>query len=143
MKTIMPKQISTTDREWYIIDAQGQTLGKIATKLAVILKGKNKISYAAHVDNWDYVIVLNADKIAVTGKKMTDKMYHRHTWFLWGLKSISLENLLEKKPLKVLEFAISGMLPKNKLRRQMISRLKLVTWTEHKFSAQNPKTITL
>ena len=74
---------------------------------------------------------------------MTDKMYHRHTWFLWGLKSISLENLLEKKPLKVLEFAISGMLPKNKLRRQMISRLKLVTWTEHKFSAQKPETITL
>ncbi len=143
MKTIMPKQISATDRKWYVIDAKGQTLGKIATKLAPILKGKNKISYAPHVDNWDYVIVLNADKIAVTGKKMTDKMYHRHTGFLWGLKSISLENLLAKKPLKVLEFAISGMLPKNKLRRQMISRLKLVTWTEHKYSAQNPETITL
>jgi large subunit ribosomal protein L13 len=82
MKTIMPKQISTTDRKWYVIDAKGQTLGKVATKIAPILKGKNKVDYAPHVDNGDYIIVLNADKITVTGNKTTDKMYHRHTGYL-------------------------------------------------------------
>ncbi len=143
MKTIMPKQISTTDRKWYVIDAKGQTLGKLATKIAVILKWKNKVSYAPHVDNGDYVIVLNADKITVTGNKMTDKMYYRHTWFLGWLKSISFEDLLAKKPLKILEFAVSGMLPKNKLRKSMMSRLKLVVWEEHKYSAQSPESITL
>lgn len=93
------------------------------------------------MDNGDYVVVINSDKFAVTGKKMQDKMYHRHTGFLGGLKSISLENLLKKKPNKALEFAVSGMLPKNKLRAPMLARLKLFTGTEHTFTAQKPEII--
>jgi len=99
----------------------------LATKIAVILKGKNKASFAPHIDNGDYVIVTNCDKFAVTGKKLTDKMYYRHSGYLGGLKEISLEDLLEKKPTKALELAVSGMLPKNKLRKEMLSRLKLFT----------------
>jgi len=143
MKTIMPKQIKGNERKWYVIDAKGQTLGRLATKLAVILKGKNKVDFAPHVDNWDYVIVLNADKFAVTGKKLTDKLYYRHTGYLGGLKETPLEDMLVKKPLRALELAVSGMLPKNKLRKDMISRLKWFTGTEHTFGAQKPTTIKL
>ena len=143
MKTIMPKQIETSDRNWFIIDASGLTLGRLSTKLAVILKGKNKVSYAPHVDNWDYVVVLNADKFAVSGKKMTDKNYYTHSGYLGGLKTTALEDLLKKKPTKALELAVSGMLPKNKLRAMMLARLKLVQGTEHQFTAQKPETITL
>lgn len=143
MKTIMPKQIDAAGRKWFIVDAKGQTLWRLATKLSVILKGKHKVNFAPHVDNGDYVIVINADKFAVTGKKMTDKTYYRHTGFLWGLKEISLENLLTKKPTRALELAIKGMLPKNKLRKSMISRLKLFSGTEHKYNAQQPEEIKL
>jgi len=139
----MPKQIKGNERKWYVIDAKGQTLGRLATKLAVILKGKNKVDFAPHVDNWDYVIVLNADKFAVTGKKLTDKLYYRHTGYLGGLKETPLEDMLVKKPLRALELAVSGMLPKNKLRKDMISRLKWFTGTEHTFGAQKPTTIQL
>jgi large subunit ribosomal protein L13 len=141
MKTFTPKQIDGGDRKWYVIDAQGQTLGRMATQIAVILKGKNKVSYVPHLDNGDNVIVINCDKFKVTGKKMTDKMYHRHTGYLGGLKSVSLETLLAKKPHKALEFAVSGMLPKNKLRKGMISRLKLFTGEEHTYTAQKPELI--
>ncbi|QFR38689.1 50S ribosomal protein L13 [Candidatus Gracilibacteria bacterium 28_42_T64] len=141
MKTFTPAQIEGGDRKWYVIDATGLTLGRLATQLAVILKGKNKASYAPHLDNGDYVVVTNCDKFKVTGKKMTDKMYHSHTGYLGGLKEISLEDLLVKKPQKALEFAVSGMLPKNKLRRHMISRLKLFTGDEHTFGAQKPELI--
>ena len=103
--------------------------------------GKNKPSYAPFLDNGDYVVVLNCDKFSVTGKKMSDKMYYRHSGFLWGLKESNLETLLEKKPTKALELAISGMLPKNKLRPGMLSRLKLFTWEEHTFVAQKPELI--
>ena len=127
MKTITPTQLKGDERKWYIIDATDKTLGRLATEIAVILKGKNKVSFIPHLDNGDYVIVTNCDKFKVTGKKMTDKMYYRHTGYLGGLKEISLENLLNKKPFKALEFAVSGMLPKNKLRKGMISRLKLFT----------------
>ena len=143
MKTIMPKQIDAADRKWFIVDAKGQTLWRLATQLSVILKGKHKVNFAPHVDNGDYVVVVNADKFAVTGKKMTDKMYYRHTGFLWGLKEISLEKLLSKKPTRALELAIKGMLPKNKLRKSMISRLKLFSGTEHKYNAQQPEEIKL
>lgn len=143
MKTIMPKQIDTAERKWYIIDATGLTLGRLATRLAVILKGKNKVSYAGHVDNGDYVVVLNANKFKVTGKKMTDKLYYTHSGYLGGLKTTPLDKLLVKKPTKALELAVSGMLPKNKLRSSMLSRLKLVDGTEHQFTAQQPETITL
>ena len=143
MKTIMPKQIKGNERKWYVIDAKGQTLGRLATKIAVILKGKNKVDYAPHVDNGDYVIVLNADKFTVTGKKLTDKIYYRHTGYLGGLKATPLDKMLVKKPLRALELAVSGMLPKNKLRKGMISRLKGFTGTEHTYAAQKPIEIKL
>jgi len=139
----MPKQIDAADRKWFIVDAKGQTLWRLATQLSVILKGKHKVNFAPHVDNGDYVVVINADKFAVTGKKMTDKIYYRHTGFLWGLKEISLEKILSKKPTRALELAIKGMLPKNKLRKSMISRLKLFSGTEHKYNAQQPEEIKL
>ncbi len=139
----MPKQIDAADRKWFIVDAKGQTLWRLATQLSVILKWKHKVNFAPHVDNGDYVIVINADKFAVTGKKMTDKMYYRHTGYLGGLKEISMEKLLIKKPTKTLELAIRGMLPKNKLRKSMVSRLKLFSGTEHKYNAQQPEEIKL
>lgn len=141
MKTITPKQLKGDERKWYVIDAQEQSLGRLATKIAIILKGKNKVSFIPHLDNGDYVIVTNCDKFKVTWKKITDKIYYRHTGYLGGLKEISLEDLLEKKPTKALEFAISGMLPKNKLRKEMLSRLKLFTWDEHSYVAQKPELI--
>ncbi len=143
MKTIMPKPIKGNERKWYIVDAKGLTLGRLATKIAVILKWKNKVDFAPHVDNGDYVIVLNADKFTVTGKKMSDKIYYRHTGYLGGLKETPLEDMLVKKPLRALELAVSGMLPKNKLRKDMISRLKGFTGTEHTFTAQKPVKIKL
>lgn len=143
MKTLMPKQVTSADRKWYVVDAKGQTLWRLATQLAVILNWKNKVDFAAHVDNGDYVIVINADKINVTWKKLTDKMYYRHSGFLGWLKTTSLEDMLRKKPTKALEFAVSGMLPKNKLRKNMVSRLKLFAWTEHKYGAQQPEEIKL
>lgn len=141
MKTISPKQVKGNERKWYVIDAKGLTLGRLATKISVILMGKNKASYVPFLDNWDYVIVLNCDKVAVTGKKMTDKTYYSHSGYLWGLKEIDLKDLLAKKPEKVLETAVSGMLPKNKLRASMLARLKLFTWDEYTFVAQNPELI--
>lgn len=141
MKTITPTQLKGDERKWYIIDAKEQTLGRLATRIAVILKGKNKASFAPHLDNGDYVIVTNCDKFSVTGKKLSDKIYYSHTGYLGGLKEISLENLLEKKPLRALELAVYGMLPKNKLRKEMLSRLKLFTWDEHTYVAQKPELI--
>lgn len=141
MKTITPTQLKGDERKWYVIDASEQTLGRLATKIAVILKGKNKASFAPHLDNGDYVIVTNCDKFKVTWNKLSDKIYYRHSGYLGGLKEISLENLLEKKPLKALELAVFWMLPKNKLRKEMLSRLKLFTWVEHTYVAQKPELI--
>lgn len=143
MKTITPTQLAANERKWYVIDAKGQTLGRLATQIATMLRGKNKVDFAPHMDNGDYVIVINADKFAVTGKKMTDKLYHRHTGYLGGLISTPLEKLLVKKPTRALEAAVSGMLPKNKLRKGMQMRLKLFTGETHTFEAQKPETITL
>ncbi len=143
MKTLMPKQLGNDARKWYVVDAEGQTLGRLSTQIATILKGKNKVSYAPHVDNWDYVVVINSEKIAVTGNKIEDKIYYRHTGFLWGIKEISLGKLLDKKPSEALNKAVSGMLPKNKLRKKMLARLKLVVGNEHNFKAQQPETISL
>lgn len=139
----MPKQLENDARKWYIVDAKGQTLGRLAAHIATLLKGKNKVSFAPHLDNGDYVIVLNSEKISVTGNKLSQKMYYRHSGFLGGLKTTSLEKLLNKKPTEVLQKAVSGMLPKNKLRQNMMLRLKLVVWNEHTFKAQNPETISL
>ena len=141
MKTITPKQLKSDERKWYIIDAKDQILGRLATSIAIILKWKNKVSFIPHLDNWDYVVVTNCDKFKVTWKKLTDKLYYKHTGYLGGLKVVPLEDLLIKKPTKALEFAINGMLPKNKLRSWMLSRLKLFTWEEHTYVAQKPKLI--
>lgn len=143
MKTITPKQLTHTERKWYVVDAQGQTLGRLATIIATTLRGKNKVDFAPHMDNGDNVVVINADKFAVTGNKMTDKLYHRHTGYLGGLISTPLEKLLVKKPTRALEAAVSGMLPKNKLRADMMRRLKLFSDSEHTFAAQKPETIKL
>ncbi len=143
MKTLMPKQLKNEERKWYAVDAENQTLGRLATQIAVILKGKNKASFSPHLDNWDYVVVINADKIAVTGNKMDGKIYRTHSGFLGGLKETSLAKMMVKKPTFALEKAVYGMLPKNKLRKGMMMRLKLVAGTEHTFAAQKPETITL
>lgn len=143
MKTITPKQLTHIERKWYVVDAQGQTLGRLATIIATTLRGKNKVDFAPHMDNGDNVVVINADKFAVTGNKMTDKLYHRHTGYLGGLISTPLEKLLVKKPTRALEAAVSGMLPKNKLRADMMRRLKLFSDSEHTFAAQKPETIKL
>ncbi len=143
MKTITPKQLEQLERKWYVIDANGLTLGRLATQIATILRGKNKVSFAPHVDNGDYVVVLNCDKFVATGKKLSDKIYYTHSWFLGWLKQATLSELLVKKPEKALELAVNGMLPKNKLRESMLSRLKLVTGTEHQFGAQKPEELKL
>lgn len=143
MKTINPKQLETIERKWFIVDAKWQTLGRIASKIAMVLRWKEKVNFASYVDNWDYVIVLNADKFNVTWNKLSDKMYYTHSWYLGWVKEANLSQLLVKKPTKALELAISWMLPKNKQRANMLSRLKLVTWSEHNFSAQKPQELKL
>lgn len=143
MKTIMPTQLKNDHRKWYLVDANGQTLGRLSTKIANILRGKNKVSFSPHMDNGDYIVVINADKIAVTGNKLEDKIYYSHSGFLGGIKEISLGKLLVKKPTEALRKSVSGMLPKNKLRKDMLARLKLVNGAEHIYKAQQPEQITL
>lgn len=143
MKTITPKQIQNDKRSWYLVDAEGQTLGRLATKVADILRGKNKVDFSNHMDNWDYVVIINADKIAVSWNKLEWKIYYRHTMHPGWLRRTKLVDLLEKKPNEPLKKAVSWMLPKNRLRKNMMMRLKLVSWPEHNFKAQNPQTINL
>ena len=143
MKTITAKQVKWSDRKWFLIDAKGQTLWRLATKISTILRWKNKFDFVSHLDNWDYVVVINCDKFKVTWKKLEDKIYYTHSGYLWGLKETPLNALLNKKPMRPLELAISWMLPKNKLRKSMLSRLKMFTWWEHTFWAQKPELIKL
>ena len=140
--TVMQKKEEVT-RNWYEIDAEGKILGKIATEIAVRLMGKHKPSYTPHVDGGDYVVVVNADKFAVTGKKMLDKKYYRHSGYPGGLKVRNLEEMLEKKPTEIIRKAVERMLPKNKLGNQMINRLKIYTGNEHDHVAQKPERIEL
>ena len=125
-------------RNWYVVDAENLVLGKVAVEIAKKLMGKDKVSYTPHVDGGDYVVVVNAEKIAVTGKKLTDKKYYRHSGYPGGLKTRSLEEMLAKKPTEVLRKAVERMLPKNKLGRQMINRLKLNVGPTHTNEAQKP-----
>lgn len=127
------------DRKWYEVDAEGKVLGKLAVEIAVKLMGKDKPTYTPHVDGGDYVVVTNADKIAVTGKKLKDKKYYRHSGYPGGLKVRSLQEMLDKKPTDVLRKAVERMLPKNKLGRQQINRLKLFVTSEHPHVAQKPE----
>ena len=126
-------------RDWYIIDAEGKTLGRMASEIARRLKGKHKPIYTPHVDTGDYIVVINAEKIRVTGNKLQDKMYHHHTGYVGHLKSISLGKLLEKAPERVIQHAVKGMLPRNPLGRAMFRKLKVYAGPEHPHQAQQPK----
>ncbi len=137
MKTYSAKP-ETVRRDWYVVDATGQTLGRLATEIASRLRGKHKPVYTAHVDTGDYIVVINAEKIRVTGRKLKDKMYHHHTGYIGNLKSEPLENLLARAPERVLELAVKGMLPRNPLGRQMLRKLKVVRGPSHPHEAQQP-----
>ena len=125
--------------DWFLVDASEKTLGRLATQIAHRLKGKHKASYSPHVDMGDHIVVLNAEKIRVTGRKLTDKIYYHHTGYIGGIKSIALEKLLKEHPERVLEIAVKGMLPKNTLGRKMFRKLHVFAGTEHPHSAQQPK----
>ncbi len=126
-------------RDWYLVDATDKTLGRLSTEIARRLRGKHKPEYTPHVDTGDYIVVVNCEKIRVTGNKMQDKMYHHHTGYIGNLKSISLEKQLQKAPQRVIEHAVRGMLPKNKLGRAMFKKLRVYAGVEHGHEAQQPK----
>lgn len=126
-------------REWYVVDATGQTLGRLATQIATVLRGKHKPTYTPHMDCGDFVIVVNADKVHVTGRKLDQKFYYRHSGYPSGLKQISLRHQLEQHPDRVIRSAVRGMLPKNRLGRQMIKKLKIYATPDHPHQAQQPK----
>lgn len=128
-------------REWYLVDADGKTLGRLASEIARRLRGKHKPEYTPHVDTGDYIVVVNAEKIRVTGNKLTDKMYHHHTGYIGNLKSISLEKQLQKAPEQVIETAVRGMMPSNPLGRAMFKKLKVFAGPEHVHAAQQPKAL--
>jgi large subunit ribosomal protein L13 len=143
MKTITPTQIPLDARKWYVVDAKGQTLGRLASRLATIISGKDRVDFSPHMDNGDYVIILNTAEIVVTGDKEEAKLYRTHSGHMGHLKEVPLSRLRTEKPNKILEHAISGMLPKNRLRQGMMLRLKLVDGSTHGYESQNPITITL
>ena len=138
MKTFSAKT-HEVKRDWYVIDASEKVLGRLATEVARRLRGKHKAEYTPHVDTGDYIIVTNAEKIAVTGRKFKEKMYYHHSEFPGGIKSISFDKLQEKNPARILERAVKGMLPKNPLGREMYRKLKIYVGTEHPHAAQQPK----
>jgi len=137
MKTYQAKK-EEVDHRWYLVNAEGKVLGRLATELAKILKGKNKPTYTPHVDTGDFVIVVNASKVALTGKKMKDKIYYRHTGYPGGIKETNAAKLLAKKPTEVIRIAVKGMLPKNSLGRQMLRKLKIYAGPNHPHEAQKP-----
>ena len=142
MKTYVTKP-ADIERKWYVVDADGETLGRLASKIAVILRGKHKPIYSPSVDCGDYVIVLNADKISVTGQRLDQKIYYRHSGYPGGIKSITLRDQLERYPTRPVELAVKGMLPKNKLGRKMFKKLKVYTGSEHPHQAQEPVVLEL
>ncbi len=138
MKTYSAKK-GEVEREWYVVDATGKTLGRLASKIALILRGKHKPVYTPHVDTGDFVIVVNADKVKVTGEKEKKKIYYWHTGYPGGIKSISLGKMLQEKPEKLFQRVVRGMLPKNSLGRAMLKKLKVYRGPEHPHEAQRPK----
>jgi large subunit ribosomal protein L13 len=130
-------------REWFVVDAQGQTLGRLATRVATILRGKHKPIYTPHVDCGDYVIVVNAGKINVTGQKLDKKLYYRHSMYPGGLRQVSLRRQLQIHPDRIIEAAVRGMLPKNRLGRKMFKKLKIYAGPDHPHQAQQPKSLEL
>ena len=141
MKTFMASP-ATIERKWYVVDAQGQTLGRLASEVAKVLRGKNKPIYTPHIDTVDYVIVVNADKIKVTGKKLDQKVYYHHSDYVGGMKETTLKEMLANKPERVIELAVKGMLPKGPLGRQMYKKLFVYAGPEHKHEAQKPEALT-
>ena len=142
MKTFIAKP-AEVKRDWFLLDATDQVLGRLATEVARRLRGKHKPEYTPHTDTGDYIVVVNAEKIKVTGRKTTDKMYYRHTGYPGGIKETSFEKMIEKKPAKVIEIAVKGMLPRGPLGRQMYRKLKVYAGAEHKHSAQQPQKLEL
>ncbi|MCD7806370.1 MAG: 50S ribosomal protein L13 [Lachnospiraceae bacterium] len=140
-KTFMPNP-DKIERKWYVVDAEGQTLGRLASQVASVLRGKNKPVFTPHEDCGDYVIVINADKIAVTGKKLDQKIYYRHSEYVGGMKQETLRQKKEKKPEQVIELAVKGMLPKGPLGRQMYKKLHVYAGAEHPHAAQKPEVLT-
>lgn len=132
----------TIERKWYVVDAEGCTLGRLSSEIAKVLRGKNKPTYTPHVDTGDNVVVINAEKIKVTGKKLDQKVYYHHSDFIGGLKETTLREMLNKHPERVIEFAVKGMLPKGPLGRQMYTKLHVYAGAEHPHTAQKPETLT-
>ena len=141
MKTFMANP-AKVDRQWYVIDAEGMTLGRLASEAAKILRGKNKPIFTPHEDTGDYVIIVNAEKVRVSGKKLDQKIYYHHSAYVGGMKETTLRVMLDKKPEKVLELAVKGMLPKGPLGRQMYKKLFVYAGPDHKHQAQKPETLT-
>jgi large subunit ribosomal protein L13 len=137
MKTYQAKK-EELDRKWYLVNAEGRVLGRLSTELAKMLKGKNKPSYTPHLDTGDFVIVVNAGKVALTGKKMKDKIYYRHTGYPGGIREMNAGELMAKKPAEMIRMAVKGMLPKNSLGRQMLRKLKIYAGPTHPHEAQKP-----
>ncbi|MEO1246903.1 MAG: 50S ribosomal protein L13 [Pseudomonadota bacterium] len=137
MKTFSAKPADVRS-DWYVVDAAGKTLGRLATEIARRLRGKHKPEYTPHIDTGDYIVVVNAEKIRVTGNKLKDKMYHRHTGYIGNLKSTSLQKLLDEKPERAIEYAVKGMLPRGPLGRKMFSKLRVFAGPEHSHTAQQP-----
>ena len=141
MKSFMASP-STIEREWYVVDATDMTLGRLASEVAKVLRGKNKAIFTPHIDTGDYVIVINAEKVKVTGKKLDQKVYYRHSEYVGGMKETTLREMLAKKPEKVVELAVKGMLPKGPLGNQMYTKLYVYAGPEHKHAAQKPEVLT-
>lgn len=141
MNTFMAS-LATIDRKWYVVDATDMTLGRLAAEVAKVLRGKNKPIFTPHIDTGDYVIVVNAEKIKVTGKKLDQKIYYRHSDYVGGMKEATLREMLAKKPEKVIELAVKGMLPKGPLGRQMYTKLYVYAGPDHKHAAQKPEVLT-
>ena len=141
MKTYMPNP-TQVERKWYVVDAEGQTLGRLCSEIANVLRGKNKPIYTPHADCGDYVIVVNAEKIKVTGKKLDQKIYYNHSEYVGGMKETNLKTMLEKHPERVIEHAVKGMLPKGPLGRSMYKKLFVYAGPEHNHQAQQPESLT-
>lgn len=141
MTTTISAKAETVQRDWFVVDASNKTLGRLATELARRLRGKHKPIYTPHVDTGDYLVVINADKVAVTGNKLNDKKYHRFTGYVGNLKTFSLRDMMEAHPERVIEIAVKGMLPKNTLGHQMFRKLKVYKGSEHPHTAQQPQAL--
>ena len=140
MKSFIAKP-AEVERKWYVVDADGKTLGRLASEVASVLRGKNKPTYTPHVDCGDYVMVINAEKVAVTGKKRSEKIYKKHTGYPGGLREITFDKLQQKKPEEIIRHAVKGMLPDGALGRQMFKKLKVYAGSEHPHTAQKPETL--